>query len=689
MNKPQVKKRIDKLRETIRYHRYLYHVRDKQEISDEALDSLKHELKQLEDEYPDLVAPDSPTQRVGGKPLEEFEKVKHTQPMLSLEDAFSEEELKDWKDRIQKLVPSQDFNYFAEPKVDGFAIALIYENGRFVLGATRGDGETGEDVTKNLKTVDSIPLRIKIHQDLPSWRIHEKAEEVIGKGRLEIRGEVFMAKEAFRAVNRERGQKGLEPYSNPRNTAAGTVRQLDPKVVASRDLSFLAYDIITDLGQTKHHQEHQIAEALGFKVDRGRLCKTLDEVIGYWRGFDDKRDKLDYQIDGIVVNIDDNDTFQKLGVVGKAPRGAVALKFPPEKATTVVKDIDVQVGRTGILTPVARLESVKIGGVKITRASLHNMDEIKRLDVKIGDTVVVERAGDVIPKITKVIKRMRSGEEQDFQMPKTCPVCTGKVERDEGEVYYRCTNKDCGAVHRQQLIHFVSRKGFNIDGLGEKIIEQLMDEGLVSSPSDLFSLTKGDLVPLERFADKAAENLVESIEKSKQINLVNFIYALGIKHVGEETAFLLAKQAIKRDNEINKPKDLLGAIKSFSKEELENIVDIGPVVAEAIYDYFHNKKNIKLLNNLNKAGVVLDVSAIPKTKGELENKSFVLTGELEAYTREEAKAKIREQGGEVSSSVSKNTDYLVAGKNPGSKYKQAEKSGVEIIGEEEFIKKIK
>lgn len=690
MDKEQAKKRIDKLKETIRYYRYLYHVKDKQEISDEALDSLKHELKNLEEQYPEFITLDSPTQRVGGEPLDEFKKVKHNQPMLSLEDVFSSEELNDWESRIQKLVPEDKFNYFVEYKIDGFAVALIYEKGNLVLGATRGNGEIGEDVTENLKTIESIPLRIKLYQKISDNKIQDKLEKLIKSGKIEVRGEVFMTKEAFKQVNRERKNKGLEEYSNPRNTAAGTVRQLNPKVVASRDLSFLAYSVITDLGQTKHHQEHEITEALGFKVDKGRVCYDLKGVVDYWKSVYKKRESLSYQIDGVVVNVNNESVFDKLGVVGKAPRGAVALKFLSEKATTVVKDIKVQVGRTGILTPVAELKPIKIGGVKVTRASLHNMDEIKRLGVKIGDTVVVERAGDVIPKIVKVIKRMRSGDEKNFKMPKKCPICGGLVKRAEGEAYYRCTNKDCGAVHKQQLIHFVSRKGFDIDGLGEKIIEQLMDEGLVSNASDLFSLTKGDLIPLERFAEKSAENLVEAINESKKINLVNFIYALGIDHVGEETAFILAKELVKakKNKNIEKPNEISEAFHKITKESLEEINDIGPVVAKSIFDYFNNKKNIKLLNDLDKSGIVLDASNVPKTKGSLEGKTFVLTGELENYTREDSKAKIRDNGGSVSSSVSKNTDYLVVGKNPGSKYRQAKRLGVKIINESEFLKKI-
>ena len=595
--------------------------------------------------------------------------------MLSLEDVFYYEELKSWQERIQKLVPLEKLDYFAELKVDGFAIALIYENGVLVQGATRGDGQTGEDVTQNLKTINSLPLRLEVHQKLPSL-IEKKVKQLIKEGRIEIRGEVYMSENAFEEVNKERAKNKLPLYANPRNTAAGSIRQLDPKIAASRQLDFLAYDLVTDLGQKTHQEKHQILKALGFKTTQDQFSNNLEGLSKFRDKISKIRKKLSYQIDGIVVNVNDNNIFNKLGVVGKAPRGAIAFKFSAKETTTVVEDIVVQIGRTGALTPVAHLKPVRLGGILITRATLHNEDEIKRLDVRIGDTVIIQRAGDVIPDVVKVIENLRTGQEKKFQMPIKCPVCGGLVIRPVGEVVHRCANKKCGSIQRQRIIHFVSKKAFNIDGLGPQIVNQLMDEGLISNSADLFSLSYGDLIPLERFAQKASENLIKSIEQSKKISLAKFIFALGIRHVGEETAITLAQY--------------FGNLKKISKislAELSKVEDIGQVVAKSIVEWFNSKRNQVLINKLLKDGVVIEKVKIFEKK--LTGLTFVLTGELNKLTREQAKTKIRMLGGGVSSSVSKQTSFIVAGKNPGSKYERGKKLGVKIINEKEFLSKVK
>jgi len=723
MTKVEAKKRIEKLRKEINHHRYLYHVLDKPEISDAALDSLKHELFKLEQRFPDLITLDSPTQRVGGKPLAKFEKAKHRIPMLSLEDAFSFEELQSWEERIKKLIPfgspspigrwtpKNIISYFAEQKVDGFAISLVYKNGVFVQGSTRGDGRVGEDVTQNLKTIPSIPLRLEIHKKLPSPEIEKRFKELLQKGEIEARGEVYMTVKDFEKVNQERQKKGESLYANPRNTAAGSIRQLNPEIAASRPMSFLAYDMMTDLGQKTHQEEHQIAEALGFKTDKGERCSNLKEVIVFWKRIGKQREKLPYQIDGIVVSVNDNKVFEKLGVVGKAPRGSIAFKFPGKEATTIVENIIVQIGRTGALTPVAVLRPVNLGGTTITRATLHNEDEIKRLDVRLGDTVIIQRAGDVIPDIVKVLKKMRTGQEKKFQMPDQCPVCGSKVIRPISEAVHRCSNSQCGARQKEQIEHFVSKKGFDIVGLGPKIIEQLMDEGLVSDPADIFILTEGDLAPLERFAEKSAKNLIEAIEQSKKIPLAKFIYALGIRHVGEETALDLAnfiagqiprhlepfallegrlregsRPLTARDSSLRfAPFRMTSIMQKFSLEALQNIQDVGPVVGKSIYDYFHNKHNLKLLEKLDKANIQIQLPKFQVSSFKFQNKTFVLTGELKSLTRDEAKEKIRGLGGDITSSVSKETDFVVVGKEPGSKYEKAKRLGVKIINEKEFL----
>ena len=670
--KTEAKKRIEKLKKLINYHRYLYHVLNRQEISDAALDSLKHELYKLEQQFPELITLDSPTQRVAGKPLEGFKKVEHKVPMLSIEDIFSEEELRDWEDYFKKLTPEK-FDYFAELKIDGFAISLLYENGIFRVGSTRGTGRVGEDVTQNLKTIELIPLRLEIHQKLPNKEIEKRLEKLIEKGEIEIRGEVYMNVKDFERLNKELGKKGEKTFANPRNLAAGSIRQLDPKLAASRPLKFLAYDIITDLGQKKHSQEHEILKVLGFKTDEGRKCKNLDETIEFWKEVAKKREKLPFQIDGVVINVNDNEIFQKLGVVGKSPRGVRAFKFSPKQATTIIEKIILQVGRTGAITPVAVLKPVEVGGVKISRATLHNEDEIKRLGLKIGDTVIVGRAGDVIPDVIQALPELRTGKEREFKMPKNCPVCGEKLEKPAGEVVWRCKNPKCPARKREYFYHFVSRPAFDILGLGPKIIDRFLDEGLISDPADLFLLKEDDISHLERFAEKSAQNLINAIQSKKKINLAKFIYALGIRNVGEETAQDLA--------------EYFGSFEKLEKanlEELQKIMDVGPVVAKSIYDFFQEKRNLKFVERFKKVGVEILEEKKPKYQ-PLKGKIFVLTGILETMAREEAKEKIRQLGGEISESVSKKTDFVIVGKEPGSKFQIAKNLGIETLNEKEFL----
>jgi len=688
MEKQQTKQRIEKLKKLINHHRYLYHVLDKQEISDAALDSLKKELFDLEQKYPQFITPDSPTQRIGGKPLKEFKKVRHPEKMLSLNDAFSEQDMEDWLERISKLLTEEErkkidqntqiknlsarpstqrvecSGFYCELKLDGLAIELIYKDGIFQTGSTRGDGVVGEDVTQNLKTIEAIPLKLRDEG--------ETAKEVV------VRGEVFLTKKEFEKINREQTKKGLPLYANPRNVAAGSVRQLDPKITASRRLDSNAYDLITNLGQQTHEEKHKILKALGFKTNKNnKYCKNLQEVFEFHKFWQKNRDKLPYEIDGIVVIVNNNEIFKKLGVVGKTPRGAIAFKFPLKQATSQIEDISVQVGRTGAITPVAHLKPVQIGGVTITRATLHNEDEIKRLGVKIGDTVIVGRAGDVIPDVVKVLPELRTGKEKEFKMPKNCPSCGTKLIKPEGEILWRCPNSKCFARQRKFFHYFVSKAAFDIRGLGPKIINRLLDEGLIQDPADLFELKEGDIIQLERFAEKSTENLIEAIQNSKKISLPRFIYALGIRNVGEETSQDLAEHF-----------GNLEKLKNATFEELQKIRDIGPIVAKSIYEWFQENRNLRFLEKLEKAGIEIEVFKTKVKLQKLKGLTFVLTGEIEKMTREQAKEKIRELGGDISESVSAKTNFVVVGKNPGSKYEKAKKLGVKTLAEQEFLKMI-
>lgn len=666
MTKADAAKRIEQLRREIDHHRYLYHVLDRQEISDAAQDSLKHELQELEAAYPDLITPESPTQRVGGEALPGFKKVTHAVPMLSLFDAFSETEMEQWEERNRKLLrTTKPIEYYAEIKMDGLAVSLIYRHGKLVEGSTRGDGKIGEDVTHNLRTIEAIPLRLRFDDLTP-------AQRKIAEKEVEIRGETFMTKQVLADLNAEQKKKGEPLFANPRNAAAGSIRQLDPAKTAKRRLSFYAYDLVTDLGQTTHEESHELAKKLGVPTNpNNRRCASLAAVFAYHHDVGTKRKKFDYWTDGIVVNTNDIATFRKLGIVGKAPRAAMAYKYPAEQATTIVEDIIIQIGRTGVVTPVAVLKPVLVAGTTVSRATLHNQDEIDRLDVRVGDTVVVQKAGDIIPDIVSVLTNLRPAKAKKYHIPAKDPVSGSAIIRKDGEANHYLADRSAAAIGREQLIHFVSKAAFDIEGLGEQIVDQLLTAGLVKRPADFFYLTTKDLLKLEGFAQRKAEKLLAAIEKSKTISFARFLIALGIRHVGEETAVALAKR--------------FGTIKPLmqaDRQTLEQINDVGTVVAESIADFFSTSANRKMIEALVAAGVKIETQAA--TKQTLAGKTYVLTGTLETMTRDEAKARIRDLGGDVSSSVSKETTAVVAGTEPGSKYAKAQSLGVAIIDEAAF-----
>jgi DNA ligase (NAD+) len=673
MNKQQIKERIEKLKKEINHHRYFYHVLDRQEISDAALDSLKHELYELEQANSEFITSDSPTQRVGGRPLDKFEKIKHKVPQWSFNDAFEKEEIINFEKRIKKILAGSgdgnklNLEYNCELKIDGLHVVLTYDNGVLKTGATRGDGRVGEDVTQNLKTIESIPL--KISKDI----------NIIAEG------EVFMPKTVFEELNIQRQKKGETVFANPRNAAAGAIRQLDSRIVKERRLECFIYDLsqvetasmeLFELPKTQT-EELKLLENLGFKVNKFyKHCRNAEEIFEYWDYWRKHKDKEDYWIDGIVVKLNRRDFQEKTGYTGKAPRWAIAYKFPAEQTTTIVEDIKIQIGRTGALTPVAHLKPVKVAGSTVSRATLHNMDEINRLDARIGDTVIIQKAGDIIPEVVSVVKGLRTGTEKKFKMPQKCPYCETEVFRPKGEVAFYCPNKNCFAVELRKLSHFVSKKAFDIEGLGPNKIKQLADEGLVSNFADIFKLKKGDLQLLDRFAEKSADNLIKAIEKSKNITLGRFIYALGIRHIGEEMALDLSRKFGSLDK-----------FKNISREDLEANDGIGPKVAESIYNYFHDAKNIKLIDDL--FGVGMKIKTEIKSSRKLNGLSFIITGSLQSLSRDGAKDKIRNLGGDIHSSISKNTNYLVVGQNPGSKFEKAKKLGIKILNEEEFLKMVK
>lgn len=674
MTKAQASTRIAKLRKEIDRYRYQYHVLDRSEISDAALDSLKKELQDLEDQFPDLVTPDSPTQRIGGAPLKVFQKVRHSEPVRSLQDAFSAEDLAQWEARNKRLVRGT-YAYFAELKFDGLAVVLKYENGLFVQGATRGDGFVGEDVTQNLKTIEAIPLRITPRARDPKI--------------IEVRGEILMSKRVFDAVNKELEENGKPVFANPRNLAAGTIRQLDPEMVRARKLDCVTFDVITDVGQKTHDEEHALLEKWGFKTANRQTahCATLSEIRDFLEHWEKHRTSLPYQTDGAVIVVNDLRTATQLGHVGKAERWMIAYKFPAEQATTVVEDITVQVGRTGALTPVAHLRPVRVAGTTVSRATLHNADEIKRLGLKIGDTVILQKAGDIIPDIVQVLPKLRTGKERAFRMPTKCPVCESPVRRQDGEVAHYCTNPECFARTREQFYHFVGRAAADIDGLGPKIVDQLLDQQLIADVADLYTLTVGDIEPLERFGEKSAENLVAAIAERKTIPLARLLFGLGMRHVGAETAQLLAAHLAGAS--VDAPDALRARMQKFTESELLGIEGIGQIVAQSIVKEVHGHRIAHLLDKLHNVGVQIDVPPRVLRAGKFLNKTFVLTGALETMTRQQAKSAIVSRGGHVSGSVSTKTDVVVVGEHPGSKQRNAEKLGVTIWDEKRLLAALK
>lgn len=694
MTQSQAKSRIEKLKAEIRHHGYLYHVLDRQEISDAAWDSLKYELKKLEEQFPELITADSPTQRVAGRALAKFQKVKHTVRQWSFNDGFSLADIEDWQQRIKNILKTkgqanspineEQAGYVCELKIDGLHIVLTYQQGILQTAATRGDGLIGEDVTQNIKTIGSIPLRLR------------QAVDVI------VEGEIWMAKDVLAKLNQEQEKKGLPKFANPRNAAAGSIRQLNPRVAAERQLDSFIYDLVYFNHQTlktlpaTQLTELQLLQDLGFKVNQHyQFCQNLETVRAYIKKWENRREKENYWLDGVVIKVNQRELQEKLGYTGKAPRFALAYKYPAEEITTVILDIKWQVGRTGALTPVADLKPVSLGGSTVRHATLHNLDQINRLDIRIGDTAIVHKAGEIIPEVIKIFLKLRPPASKKVKIPAKCPICAAKikVKKDDNQkaTLVFCPNKNCFAQKKEQLVHFVAKKAFNIEGLGDKIIEQFLRAGLLNDSADIFNLKRQSLLNLERFAEKKADNLLAAIEKSKQITLPEFLYSLSISHIGEETAIALAKK-IERVKSQTAPAEnmknwLSRYLTNIKAEELETIRDIGPKVAKSIYDWFHLTKNQKLLDRLFKNGV--EILSIPNTADsqtkQLAGKTFVFTGELKTLSRKAAEAKIRELDGRPSSTVSAKTDYLIAGGKPGSKLTKARQLGVKVINEEEFL----
>lgn len=666
MEKREIKKQIDGLKAQIRHHEYRYYVLSQPEIADKEYDVLVDSLKKLEATHPEFITPDSPTQRVSNELLESFKTFRHKVRMMSLDNTYSFDELADWVQRVHKgLRPGEQVEYVAELKIDGVSISLTYEKGLFTVGATRGDGETGEDVTLNLKTIPSIPLQLlATAQKLPDA--------------LEVRGEVYMTKHDFERLNRERADEGDALFANPRNSAAGSLKLLDPRIVSKRSLDCFIHSFgILEGGSPVSDQWSFLASAgkLGFKTNlNSKLCTGIDQIKEYCKKWQDKREQLPYEIDGIVVKVNSFDQQKRLGATAKSPRWACAYKFPAKQATTRLNDIKVQVGRTGVITPVAELEPVECAGVTIKHATLHNFDEIKRLDARIGDKVIIERAGEVIPKIVKVVESVRTGREKVFRVPTKCPACgEGITKEKEEEVAYRCINPSCPAQLERGMVHFASRTAMDIEGMGESAVEQLVGNKLVKDFADIYYLTKEDLLKLELYKDKKAQNLLKAIEKSKPQPLSRLLFALGIRHVGEKAAYVLADRFI-----------AIEKIIAAEKDDFDAIHEIGSVMAQSIAAFFRQDSTRKLVAKLKKAG--LRMTEPKKAAGELilSGKTFVFTGELETFSRQEAERLVRELGGNASSSVSANTDFVVTGANPGSKYDKAKKLGVKIITEKAF-----
>ncbi len=665
---PEVLERIKRLREEINYHNYRYYVLDSPVISDEEFDALMNELRDLEERYPETITPDSPTQRVGAPPSEKFNTVRHRVPMLSLDDAFSEREVLDFDERIKRFLGTDsEIEYSLEPKMDGLAVELIYENGVLVQGSTRGDGYTGEDVTANLRTIKPIPLRLIERQ-------------IKAPSLLEARGEVFMNKKDFERLNREREENGEPPFANPRNAAAGSLRQLDPNVTATRPLDIFCYGVgVVEGYEFKTQWEMlQTFKKWGLRVNP-MVDKTrgIRGAIDYHQRITKVRPSLPYEIDGIVIKVNSLELQQRLGAKARSPRWAIAYKFEPAQAVTKILDILLSVGRTGAVTPVAVMEPVKVGGVVISRATLHNEDEIRRKDIRIGDYVIVQRAGDVIPEVVRPLVERRTGQERRFVMPKTCPVCGSPLVRKPGEAVWRCPNPDCFPRLVRQLTHYASKAAMDIEGLGPKVAEQLINAGIVRNVADIYQIKMSDLMSLEGFAEKSARNLLDSIERSKKTSLARFLYALGIRHVGEVTAQILARR--------------FGSLKALMDADIEDLRDIegiGPEVASSIVSWFKEERNRRLVKRLLDNGITFEGESRGK-KLPLEGKSFVFTGALSSLKREEAKKIVQDLGGQVGSTVSRKTSYVVVGENPGSKYEKARKLGIPILSEEEFLKMIK
>lgn len=660
---------IEDLRRQIEHHNYLYYVLDRPEIPDAEYDRLMRHLQDLEAEHPDLVTPESPTQRVGAKPLKQFAEVRHTIPMLSLNNAFSDEEAEEFDRRARERLGEERIHYVAEPKLDGLAIAVVYENGALTRAATRGDGTTGEDVTLNVRTIESVPLRLR-GKHIPEL--------------LEVRGEVYMPHKGFAELNKRQAKRGEKPFANPRNAAAGSLRQLDPRITAERPLEMYCYGVGEVRGADLPDRHSKILEQLrdwGLRVSPEiKVVRGIDACLNYHRDLLDKRETLPYDIDGVVYKVDRIEQQQELGFVARAPRWALAHKFPAEEEMTKLRDIEVQVGRTGAVTPVARLEPVSVGGVTVTNATLHNEDEIERKDVRIGDTVIVRRAGDVIPEVVGVVKSKRPRNAKKFRMPKKCPVCGSEVERLEGEAVARCTGGlFCPAQRREAIKHFASRRALDIEGLGDKLVEQLDEQGLVKDVAGLYGLSLEQVAGLERMAEKSAQNLLDALEDSKETTLARFIYALGIGQVGEATARNLARHF-----------GNLSALQKASLDDLQEVPDVGEVVAESIHTFFRQAHNKEVIQRLQKAGVHWkDEQPASKAKQPLAGQTFVLTGTLDSMTRDEAKDRLQTLGAKVSGSVSKKTNYVVVGAEPGSKAAKAEALGVTMLDEAAFARLLK
>lgn len=669
-NKQIAQNRISKLKKEIDYHRHLYHVLDKQEISEAALDSLKHELALLEETYPEFITPDSPTQRIGGQPLDKFQKITHIVKQWSFNDAFNETEVLDFDKRLQKILFNQTTNndtsnleYVAELKIDGLHVVLTYKNGLLQHGATRGDGKIGEDVTQNLKTIESIPLKLT------------QAIDIV------VEGEVFMPKDVFNELNNEKASKGEATFANPRNSAAGAIRQLDPKIVQQRKLACFIYDLSLaphNLTPNTQAEELQLLKDLGFKVNNHwQHLKNITEAFQFWKTWSQQKEEENYWIDGVVLKLNRRDLQEKAGYTGKAPRWAIAYKFPAIQTTTTIKDIKLQIGRTGALTPVAHLQPVSVAGSRVTKATLHNLDEIQRLDVRIGDTVVIQKAGDIIPEVVSVIKGLRNGQEIVFQMPSNCPFCQLPIKRHPQEVAYYCTNPKCLAIKLRQINHFVSKKGLNIEGLGPKKIKKLVEAGLITSIIDIFKLQSTDLQTIEGFQDKSIQNLLNAIQHSKNTSLDKLIYALGIRYVGEESAFSLAQ------NFSN-----LSEMSQTSLDDWLKIAGVGEKVAQSLYNYFQDPQNQQMIQTLIDLGVTIHHNTTTPKSSKITNLNFVITGTLDSLSRSEMENLIHNLGGHTTNTVSSKVHYIIVGHNPGNKLTQAQKLNISILSEKDFQKLI-